>query len=1212
MRIDELDLAMFGCFTGQVLNLSGSGVHLVVGPNEAGKSTIRHAIAELLYGIDERTSYDFVHQYSDLRIAARLRAADGSVTAAVRHKRRNNPLTTPDGSPLDQRILTALTSGMERSEFTESFAIDHAALRRGGEALLAGQGNVSRALFESQSGMRLTGVLASLDKAIEDLFKARGKNPKLNAGIVRHREARARFRDATLKPEKYDAKAAEVAHARKQRDRIEEELKRARQEFSRLERVQRALPVLRRLEDAEAARVRLLEAGPLVGAEIGKTLADLRGGRQQAEETASAAAARRDRIAAQLADPALVYDARLLDQAEAIETLFDERQAVQEEEGRAALRRADALALRGEIDALLSAVRVSANLDTADIADDVVLRPGLAEQVAGLQEARTRLEAALEAAERQARKRREAHAKALNAVPADTGESGVSAENLKILIKAVPAGLGDRIADQRKQLAASRKKAEGHAARHGLPSGVETATLPGPEQVADHRARLEAAADDAGRVRQRIEDLTSTLDANRRKHAALLAVDPPPTEGLLETSRQQRDRLWADIAAALTQSPMTPLKAGASAEYAAAVAAADDIADRMRRDSQRVAERLQLEIDIDADQRLLARAETAAGQQAEERAAIEERWALLWAASGLAVPEPSAAPAVLAAVDNLRSLYEEIDEDLAALDLDVAAAVRWAGKIRAALPGTPLAADDVPVEADLGELLVLLEQRHETTLAALRAREKREGKIADAHAELASADQDLADCRARRDGWDRGWERFLADNQLTGDPAGVSATIAAYDEIARKRAEADEAEHTVRAADERVQAFTDNLVGVLDACGRPALADRARRYADVASLRKALIEHRALADRQSDLAARLAQADEEFAEADGSRLGFERALAALIAESGVDDEEALGRAVERTAAVDGLDGRIGTDVSTLADFTSVPLPTLRVEAAEWEDDPDRLRAWIIDAQASVDHHDAELKSQIKALAELEVDLNAMDGSGRAAEASETAAEELAAVVEDSEDYLRLHVARSILVQCMEDYREANQHPVLTRAQQVFGWLTGGRFREFVTDTDAKGAMVFRARRADGTDVEVAALSEGTRDQLYLALRLASLDRYAEAGRAMPLLLDDVFMTFDDIRTEAGLAVLDEMADRFQVIMFTHHQHLVDLAASVLPMGRCHVHELSVFVPRPRVQAEPESGSRRDAGERLCRDCGGPLPAPVGRGRPAVRCDECRG
>jgi uncharacterized protein YhaN len=1210
VRLDELDLAAFGCFTGQVLDLSGGGVHLVVGPNEAGKSTVRHAIAEFLYGIDERTSYDFVHQYSDLRIGARLRAADGSVTAAVRYKRRSNPLTTPDGSPLDQRVLTALTSGMERSEFTESFAIDHDELRRGGEALLAGQGDVSRALFESQSGMHLTGVLTSLDKAIDDLFKARGKNPRLNAGIVRHREAKVRVRDATLKPERYDAKAAEVAHARKQRDRFEEELKRARQELSRLERVQRALPLLRRLEDAEAEKAGLLEAGPLVGAETGKTLADLRGGRQRAEETAAGAADRRDRIAAQLADPELVFDARLLDQADAIEALFDERQAVQEEEGRAAVRRADALALRGEIDALLTAVRVSGDPQAAGIADAVVLRPGLADQVAELQEARTRLDVALEAAERQARKRREAHDKALDSVPADGGESDVSAEDLKILIKAVPAGLGDRIAEQRKQLAASRKKADGHATRHGLPAGVETTALPVQEQVADHRARLEAAAADAGRVRQRIDDLTSALDANRRKHAALLAVDPPPTEGRLEESRRQRDLLWANIAAAMMQSPAPSLEARASAEYAVAVAAADDIADRMRRDSQRVAERLQLEIDIDADQALLAGAEAEAAERADERAALEERWASLWAASGLAVPEPSAAPAVLAAVDDLRSRHDAIDEDLAALDVDVAIAVRWVGKIRATLPGTPVAADGVPVEANLGELLALVEQRHETALTALREREKRAAKVVDARAELASAEQELADCRARRESWDQEWERFLADHLLTGDPAGVSATIATYTEIARRRAEADEAERTARAADERVQAFTDGLADVLDACDRPALADGARRYAEAALLRKALIEHRALADRRADLAARLAQADEELAEADGARLSSERALAALIAESGVADEEALARAVERTASVSGLDGRIGTDVSTLADFTSVPLTTLRVEAAEWEDDPDRLRIWVVDAQASLDHHDAELKAQIKALAELEVDLNAMDGSGRAAEASETAAEELAVVIEDSEEYLRLHVARSILVQCMEDYREANQHPVLTRAQQVFGRLTGGRFREFVTDTDAKGAMVFRTRRADGTDVEVAALSEGTRDQLYLALRLASLDRYAEAGRTMPLLLDDVFMTFDDVRTEAGLAVLDEMADRFQVIMFTHHEHLADLAASALTAGRCHVHELPVFVPRPRAEAEP--GSHGDAGERLCRDCGGPLPAPVGRGRPAVRCDECRG
>jgi uncharacterized protein YhaN len=75
------------------------------------------------------------------------------------------------------------------------------------------------------------------------------------------------------------------------------------------------------------------------------------------------------------------------------------------------------------------------------------------------------------------------------------------------------------------------------------------------------------------------------------------------------------------------------------------------------------------------------------------------------------------------------------------------------------------------------------------------------------------------------------------------------------------------------------------------------------------------------------------------------------------------------------------------------------------------------------------------------------------------------------------------------------------------------------------------------------------------------LRLATLERHAVAGNALPIAVDDIFMTFDERRTEAALRVLDRMADRFQIIVFTHHEHVIRSAVKELPEGRCHVHQL---------------------------------------------------
>lgn len=78
------------------------------------------------------------------------------------------------------------------------------------------------------------------------------------------------------------------------------------------------------------------------------------------------------------------------------------------------------------------------------------------------------------------------------------------------------------------------------------------------------------------------------------------------------------------------------------------------------------------------------------------------------------------------------------------------------------------------------------------------------------------------------------------------------------------------------------------------------------------------------------------------------------------------------------------------------------------------------------------------------------------------------------------------------------------------------------------------------------------MSDGSADQLYLALRIAALEDYLEAAQPMPFVADDLFVNFDDSRAAAGFRVLASLASRCQVIFFTHHAHLVEVARSAVP------------------------------------------------------------
>jgi chromosome segregation protein len=86
-----------------------------------------------------------------------------------------------------------------------------------------------------------------------------------------------------------------------------------------------------------------------------------------------------------------------------------------------------------------------------------------------------------------------------------------------------------------------------------------------------------------------------------------------------------------------------------------------------------------------------------------------------------------------------------------------------------------------------------------------------------------------------------------------------------------------------------------------------------------------------------------------------------------------------------------------------------------------------------------------------------------------------------------------------------------------------------------------------ALRPDGTACPADRLSEGARDQLYLALRLAAISGLAEQTEPLPFIADDLLASFDDSRAQATLRVLAGFSAVTQTILFTHHGHIADMA-----------------------------------------------------------------
>ncbi len=240
-----------------------------------------------------------------------------------------------------------------------------------------------------------------------------------------------------------------------------------------------------------------------------------------------------------------------------------------------------------------------------------------------------------------------------------------------------------------------------------------------------------------------------------------------------------------------------------------------------------------------------------------------------------------------------------------------------------------------------------------------------------------------------------------------------------------------------------------------------------------------------------------------------------------------------------------------------------------------------LNAFVADAEQEIPRADSleaivqSLESEIEQLkndrnaaadseTEARVKLQQMDDTAKEAAAYSAAIQAqqiLARIDSQTLQYVRTKLASALLRQAVETYRARSQAPVLKRASHLFATLTCGSFSGLDTELDDNDQPHIVGKRPDGPCLNVSQMSEGTCDQLYLALKLSSLEHDLDHGSAFPFVADDILVNFDDQRAEAALRVLADLSKRTQVLFFTHHEHLVRLAQRILPPDVLFVQEL---------------------------------------------------
>lgn len=357
-----------------------------------------------------------------------------------------------------------------------------------------------------------------------------------------------------------------------------------------------------------------------------------------------------------------------------------------------------------------------------------------------------------------------------------------------------------------------------------------------------------------------------------------------------------------------------------------------------------------------------------------------------------------------------------------------------------------------------------------------------------------------------------------------------------------------ERERARDAARARVDALLRRIQGAEATEPSPTVEDVLAR---LARARKDVDARAAASARHALLSDRIARENERVAAGRAK-------LASLASAAGVRIEE-LDLAEAKAGAIEALASDEREVDEKLEMLAKRSLTSEDVTALE-KIDVDAVELEIEELQQRIAEIAQRRDNALRDVGRNEAGLRDLEKETSAAEYAVLAEAELQRVRDLGRRYATLRLARALLAEEIERYRKENEGPVLERAREIFGRLTLGRFDALIVDALSGPTPELRCRSGEDL-LEVEALSEGTRDQLYLALRIATLEHLATTRESVPFVLDDVLVHFDEDRAKVALSILGEAAARFQVVLFTHQRRVVELAEAALPAGSLEVHAL---------------------------------------------------
>lgn len=1155
MRFQRLHIPAFGPFTNLELSFPSAehDLHVFYGENEAGKSSLLRAIRDLLFGIHGQSSDNFLHEYKQLRLQGEIENRAGERLVFQRRKGNKNTLLDHDGAPLLDSALRPFLGGVDLAYFSTMFGLGGSELREGAVQLLKGEGEIGNALFSaSLGGTPIQRVLEAMVADSELFFKGRATaNVSIRPAANRYKELLKLSRNITVNAETWDQLERDLAEQSKAQETLEDEIDRISREITWIDRCEDALPSVGRLND-EMRSLSQLPALPEVASDFVERAKSARTSVGESSGRVKTLTGSISQLELQLVNCATSPE--VLANADALDLLHQDLGAYREQKKTLSKLKQEFAGIEPNLLAGMKSLEVSGGFETLE-----TLRLSTAVQLS-IEEAANALQSAL----------------------SNQSAHGAKAEELKTDIEHDEAELALRpetdLAPLREALADAAEATEANktltvsrmavdklirtiaterALVSGVPENLDAAsqlTVPAPATIRKFRERFANLEREIKEAKDLIRDANETVSTLENELQRLERRGELPSEESLRQAREHRDHGWQLVLADWKGDGAKEELDHASPLVEAfphAIIRADNIADQLRLDAEAVAQAEEKRLQVKSSQKKITEDNETLGSLQREIEECQASWESEWAPIGVAPRSPDE-------MEEWRENWVRLREAISKLrdaEAEFSSKNTKVEKATNTLATALMESGDKPYSV-LFEAARLRVQKGEEQTGQRNAIGRRLEKLKE---DLASLDRKSAGLFPAVKTAEATWKLRCQSVGLLEDTtpeAGLrllqerKELLAKFDSWTKLSGEAKNTAACIQQYEQSVsthaksQGIDSDLTESLEA-----------------GLWKALSEARNKQAKHDQLTWQIAEAKTELSDAKCAETKAIEALQELLQVSKLEAAEALEPLIanlEKYKIIkDRIDGHRET-LSELARGQGLDDFITRVQSENADDLPQRKTH----LEASKRTKNADLQGVQSLLDGLNRQKKEFEKAGDEAADFRQQAESVAATMkQDASRYIRLRLAAHFLRNQIERFREENQGPLLEKSGQVFKQMTRDAFDGLAAEFNDADIPVMVGRRANGANVPVEGMSDGSRDQLYLALRLAAMDRYLEEHEPMPLILDDLLITFDNERTKAIIPQLVNLAKRTQVFLFTHHEHLVELCNETVGEGQFTLHRL---------------------------------------------------